>query len=120
MARIDRRGIDRAGLLHLVGDEPVLLVEEENPELLDGLEGHLTAAIIDELGPAREDRLLGVDPVAAEAGGDGLDDLDMGDGGFAEALDLAQPRLAGVEDAREGAEFTQQGLGQRLGIAAGG
>ena len=33
-AHIDRRVVDRAGLLHLVGDDLVALVEEQDAELL--------------------------------------------------------------------------------------
>ena len=33
LARVDRRMVDGAGLLHLVGDEGVALVEEQEPEL---------------------------------------------------------------------------------------
>lgn len=32
-ARIDRRMVDRTALLHLVGDQSIALVEEENAEL---------------------------------------------------------------------------------------
>ena len=51
LARIDRRVVDRADLLHLVGDQHVLLVEEEDAELLDRLEGHRGAAIVDHRRP---------------------------------------------------------------------
>ena len=34
LARIDRRVVDGAGLLHLVGDQRVALVEEQQAELL--------------------------------------------------------------------------------------
>ena len=33
LARVDRRMVDGSGLLHLVGDEGVALVEEQEPEL---------------------------------------------------------------------------------------
>jgi hypothetical protein len=46
-ARIDRRVVDRALLLHLVGDQLVLLVEEEDAELFACFEGHGGAAIVD-------------------------------------------------------------------------
>ena len=40
LAHIDRRVIDGALLLHLVGDDLVALVEEQDAELLLGLEAH--------------------------------------------------------------------------------
>ena len=49
LARIDRRVVDGALLLHLVGDQPVLLVEKEDAELLVVLERHRRAAIVDQL-----------------------------------------------------------------------
>ena len=51
LARIDRRVVDRAGLLHLVGDQRVLLVEEQDAELLALLERHRRAAIVEHLRP---------------------------------------------------------------------
>jgi hypothetical protein len=43
--------VDGAGLLHLVGDELVALVQEQDAELLLVGEGHAGAAIIDHLVP---------------------------------------------------------------------
>jgi hypothetical protein len=43
--------IDGAALLHLVGDQGVLLVEEEDAELLPLLERHGRAAVIQERRP---------------------------------------------------------------------
>ena len=54
LARIDRRVVDRAGLLHLVGEELVLLVEEEDAELLALLVGHGGAAIVEKRRPGGE------------------------------------------------------------------
>ena len=51
LARIDRRMIDGAGLLHFVGDEPVALVEEEHAELLFVGEGLRRAAIVEHACP---------------------------------------------------------------------
>ena len=47
LARIDRRVVDRAGLLHLVGDELVALVEKQDAELLFVGEGLRGAAIVE-------------------------------------------------------------------------
>src|SRR5713226_10048455 len=50
LARIDRRVIDGAAMLRLVGDERVLLVEEEQAELLDrGIAGGDRAVIEERL-----------------------------------------------------------------------
>jgi len=48
LARIDRRVIDGAAMLFLVGDQRVLLVEEQQAELLDrGIAGG-NRAVVDE------------------------------------------------------------------------
>jgi hypothetical protein len=44
--------VERADLLHLIGDQGVLLVEKQDAELLARLEGHGGAAIIDHRRPA--------------------------------------------------------------------
>src|SRR5690554_482959 len=119
LARIDGGVIDGAGLLHLIGDQPVFLVQKQNAELLDALIGHLAVAVLDQLRPGRQYGLGGVDPVATEAGGNRLDHLEMGNGGGAQPLDSGQTRLAGGEDAGKRTEFAQQRLGQRLGVAPG-
>ena len=60
------------------------------------------AAIVDELRPGGEDRLVMVDPVASEAGGHGLDHLDMGGPIVAPSPSIFSSRAwAGVEDARK-------------------
>ena len=51
LARIDRRVVDGAGLLHLVGDQPVALVEEQDAELLLVVERHAAAAIVEHARP---------------------------------------------------------------------
>jgi hypothetical protein len=51
LARIDRGVIDGAGLMLLVGDEVVALVEEQNAEVLLALEGHGGAAIVEHVRP---------------------------------------------------------------------
>ena len=58
LARIDRRVIDRAGLLHFVGDQLVALVEKEDAKLLLLGEGLGAAAIIEHGRPGRECRPL--------------------------------------------------------------
>jgi len=51
LARIDRRVVDRALLLHLVGDDLVLLVEKQDAELLLVGERHGGAAIVEHRRP---------------------------------------------------------------------
>ncbi|MDT4874841.1 hypothetical protein FQZ97_1101690 [compost metagenome] len=58
LARIDRRVVDGAGLLDLIGDRHVALVEEQDAELLLGLVSHRRVAIFDHHRPGREDMLL--------------------------------------------------------------
>ena len=69
--------IDRAGLLHLVGDEAIELVEEENPKLLSLGERHGGAAIIENV--AERGKLFSAAKRAArEPSCGGFDDL-LGD-----------------------------------------
>ena len=56
LARIDRRVVDRAALLDLVGDQHVLAVEEEDAELLGLLVGEGSVAIVDQLLPVGQHR----------------------------------------------------------------
>jgi len=51
LAHIDRGMVDGAGLLHLVGNDLVALVEEEDAKLLLAREPHGGAAIVEHLGP---------------------------------------------------------------------
>ncbi len=112
---IDRRVVDRAARLRLVGDQAVAGVEEQHAELLDllarqgGVEiGEQPVPVVQQgaihhLGPsqAQRRRLHG-----AQRGGAGL----------AEALDVAQVGQWRGDGAREGAEPAEQGTGDRLGV----
>ena len=51
LTRINRRMVDSPLLLKIVGNQPVLLVEEEDAELLDVFERHLRPAIVDQCRP---------------------------------------------------------------------
>jgi hypothetical protein len=51
LARIDRRVIDGAGLMLLVGDEVVGLVEEQNAKVLLAFEAHRCAAVVEHVRP---------------------------------------------------------------------
>ena len=54
LARVDRGVVDGAGLLHLVRDQLVALVEEQDAELLLVGERHRGAAIVDHVVPRRQ------------------------------------------------------------------
>jgi len=47
LARVDRRVVDGSGLLQLVGDDAIALVEKEDPELLALGKRHRCAAIVE-------------------------------------------------------------------------
>jgi hypothetical protein len=51
LARIDRSVIDRAGLLHFVGNQLIALVEKQNAELLLLCEALRAAAIVEHRRP---------------------------------------------------------------------
>src|SRR5215204_4686771 len=51
LARIDGRVVDRAGLLHLVRDQRVALIEKQQPELLLFSERHCGAAVVEHRAP---------------------------------------------------------------------
>ena len=54
---------------------------------------------------------------ARQPAGCGVHDLELGDGGIAQALDLGQPGRRRDDHFGEGAEFGDQVLGQRLDVA---
>src|SRR5260370_41301422 len=56
LARIDRRVVDGAALLDLVGDQHVLAVEEEDAELFGLLVRQGDVAVVDELLPVGQHR----------------------------------------------------------------
>src|SRR4051794_34695356 len=88
LARIDRGVIDGAGLLHLVGDELVALVEEQQAKLLLLGRRHAGAAIVDHLVPGRQ-RVAIVDPALGDAMRRRREQLELVDGGFADAFHRA-------------------------------
>lgn len=115
-ARIDRRVIDGADLLHLIRNQLVALVEKQDAKLLLVGEGHRGAAIVDYGGPGRQYGAA-LQLALADAGGRGGDQPDLGDRGLAEAADLTQPRFGRVHRFGERAELADQRLGQRLDVA---
>ena len=117
LARVDRRVIDGALLLLLVGNELVLLVEEQDAQRLFVGERHGSAAIVEHRGPRRE-HSAALQFGARHALGGGLDDLELGDRGFPDAVDLAQARRRSRDYLGKGAEPGEQGLGERLHVDA--
>src|SRR4051794_26566850 len=85
--RINRRVIDRAATLHLIGDQAIALVEEKNAEFL-ALGQRYAAAIIENI--AERGKLLAATQRAAhEPSRRRLDDFKFGDLCFAEPIDFA-------------------------------
>ncbi len=117
LAWIDRRVIDGAGLLHLVGDQAVLLVEEQDTELLAVLEGHGRAAIVEKLRPVGQD-LTATHLAARHALGGGGDDLEIGRDRRPDALHLFEQGCRRAKHLGQGAEAGDQRLGNGLGVDA--
>ena len=63
--------------------------------------------------------MLALDLALGHPARGGREQFDLVDRGLADALDLAQPRHRRVNDFGERAEFLQQRLRQRLGVAPG-
>ncbi len=109
--------VDRALLLHLVGDHLVALVEKQDAELLLGLEAHGGPAIVEDLLPGRQDRPL-QHLALNETQGGGAHQLDLGGGRLAEPRHLLEQILRGVHRLGEGAEAGKNRLGEGLRVAA--
>lgn len=88
-ARIDRRVIDRADALNLIGDQTILFIEEKDAELFAIEKRHGGPAIIDHCGEARQGWAL-FDGGLRETPSRGFDDLQFADRGGAEAVLLAE------------------------------
>src|SRR6266446_5387218 len=116
LARIDRGVIDGAGLMLLVGDQVVTLVEEQNAEVLLALEGHGGPTIVEHVRPRRQHLAL-FDLAAHEAIGCRLHDLEFGDGGLSQTVDLVESFRRRRDHFREGAERGEQVLRERLHVA---
>ena len=118
LARIDRRVVDRSRALHLVGDEGVLLVEEENAELLARLMGHRRRDIIENGGPGGQDLAL-PDRFPHRSAVDRRDDGQIQRNGVFDARHFGQEAARRAEHFAQGAETGDQGLGDRLDVASG-
>ena len=79
LAHIDRRVIDGALLLHLVGDQLVPLVEEQDAELLAVLEALRGAAIVEHLLPTMTAPARCMMLALHQAQRGGADQLELGD-----------------------------------------
>lgn len=89
LARLNRGVIDRAGLLYLVGDQLVALVEKENAKLFFLGESHAGATVADDVVPRRQ-RDTPLDLALGDAAGSGSQQPELGDRGIANAVDFAK------------------------------
>ncbi len=117
LARVDRSLVDRAVADVVIVDQPVPGVEIEHPHPLDGEVGHVGGEVVDQRLPTAQHRLAH-DLAARHAAGGGGDGLQCGRGVLAHALDPLQGPRIGVHHPGKAAELGEQGLGERLGIAA--
>lgn len=108
--------VDRALVHGLVGDQLVLLVEEQHPELFARLVRQGDADIGEQGGPRRNHRALG-HRLAADAQGGLVHQLQIERDGLADAADRAQFRNRGGEHRRKTPKTRQKRLGQRLDVA---
>ncbi len=117
LAGIDRRVIDGALVHHLIGDELVLLVEEEHPELFARGPGHGDLGIGQKRGP-RADHRPPRRRATAHARGGLMNQLEIQSRGLTHALDGLQLLQARAQHASQAAEAHQESLGQGLEVAA--
>ena len=115
LTRIDRRVVDRAAPLHLIGDQHIAFVEKEDAKLFAGFVRHGGMAILDDRRPRGQDLFA---PELALQGpmGHSRDQLQVERHGLADALHLRQQRCWRTEDAGKRAESLDQRLGDWLGI----
>jgi NADPH:quinone reductase-like Zn-dependent oxidoreductase len=117
LARIDGRVIDGAALLLLVGDERVLLVEEEQAELLVGGIARSGGAIVDERLPGADHGTalhLGAEHAQARR----AHGKEPRRRGVAHARRVHERLLVGAQYRGEAAEALDQRFGKGLGIGA--
>ena len=105
-----------AGVLHLVGDQNIFLVEEENPEFFPIQIGHRRAAIIEHSGKTAHGRAI-LDGYFGEAFGGFRNDFQLHNRCLAQVLDFAQTFRTGRNHASERAELRDQRFGERFDIA---
>lgn len=108
--------VDRADLLHLIGDQGVLLVGKQDAERLAGLERHGCAAFIDHRRPAsRHGALRHLPP--GKTLPRGRHDPEIGSDSLADAGHLGQQMLRRGNDFGEESESADQLLRNRLHVA---
>ena len=110
--------VDRAVLVQLFDDKPVLAVEIEQMKLLDLAMARQRAGVFDDFIVVAE-RVPhgGGDILSRHADAELLGGLDDGDGVLGEAGHGAEPVGMGGEDAVRGAERLQQVVGEFAGTA---
>jgi len=117
LARIDRGVVDRAAVHHLVGDQLVLAVEEQHPELFAGLVGQGDLYIGQQGAPGADHGApaegFAADPQRRLAQQPQIQRRRLADAGH--GLELLH---RGRQHARHAAEADQQRFGQRLDLAA--
>jgi hypothetical protein len=116
LARIDRRVVHGAGLLHLIGDQLVALVEKEDAKLLLVGKRHATAATGNDVVPRRQCDAA-FDLAFGDTPGRGGEQLELCNRGVADAIDFAQQVFRRMHDLGEGAESFQERFGERFGVA---
>jgi len=102
----------------LIGDQLVPAVEKEDAELLARFMGHGGAQVGGQLGPGSDHGAAG-DGLATDAHGGLVGELEVQRRLLAQAAHPDQVLQRRAEDAGEGAEAGQQGLGQRLDVPPG-
>ena len=110
--------VDRALLLLLVGDQGVVAVEEEHPEVLGLAVAEARGAVVQHRLPGADDRPAD-HRFAQRAHAECLDQLERVDHPVADARHLLQRPLFGAEHGADGAEALDQPLGERLDVAPG-
>ena len=109
--------VDRAATLHFVGDQSVLLIEEENAEMLAVFEALRKAEVIENAAPGRQRRAR-FDLASGQAFGRRLDQFQFLHSAVADAFDLLQTFRRGRDDLRERSEAGQQAFRDRLRVDA--
>ncbi|ANL71952.1 hypothetical protein AMC83_CH01969 [Rhizobium phaseoli] len=108
--------VDRAAALHLVGDQHIALVEEEDAELFAGLVRHGGVAVLNDRGPGGE-HLLASDLAFQRPVGNRRDQFQVEGYILADALHLGQQTRRRAKNAGKRAEPINQRLGDRFGVA---
>ena len=108
--------VDRAGLLQLVGQQTVALVEKQDAELFDLGKGHRRTAIFDHRGPRGQHFALGDRPFGQRQACC-FDDFDVERGLFAQTFDRQQARHRCTDHLGNRTELADQQFGERFDIA---